>query len=329
MSVCTKVWATTVAIPRAAATGVSASQTVRVLLRIMQPWLAFRVPDPLLCLGFMARELKGRRAATEEARKILRQQIDKGLGHLASRRVSEDGIHSARKQITRARATLRLLRPGLTRKKYRAENHRLRDAAKPLSAARDAAVLRKAIQKLQTGAFEADRMLANEQLRAHRDIAGGRPINHSRRLLRQARARASGWHLGDHGWSTIGAGLRVVYRQGRKALKRANREPSDRALHEWRKQVKYLRYQVQLLQPLWRRPLVALERELHTLSDCLGDAHDLAVLREKLTVQGSSLQRGLLAKLDRQRVRLQRKALQVGVRIYAKTPGMFVTRFTV
>lgn len=172
-------------------------------------------------------------------------------------------------------------------------------------------------------------MLANEQLRAHRDIAGGRPIYHARRLLRQARARASCWHLGNHGWSTIGAGLRVVYRQGRKALNRANQKPSDSAFHEWRKQVKYLRYQVQLLRLIRRRPLVALERELHILSDCLGDAHDLAVLREKLTIKGLALQRGLLVKLDRKQVTLQRKALRVGVRIYAKTPGMFVTRFTV
>jgi CHAD domain-containing protein len=288
----------------------------------------------------MANEFKGKRPATEEARKLLRRQIDKSLDCLEAGRISDERIHRARKQIKMARATLRLLRRELPNKQYRSENRRLRDAARPLSSARDAAVLRKAFQHISAAArggsprhpsFEMDRALANEQSQAHRQIASGAGIPHSRRLLHQAREQTSDWHLGKKGWSTIGAGLRRVYRRGRKALQVVQSAPSDTAFHEWRKQTKYLRHQVQLLRPIWPRPVGALIRELHALSNHLGEDHDLVVLRSKLTakdspLQGKSGRQGLLSRLDRERTLLQRKALEVGTRIYEEPPATFCSR---
>lgn len=288
----------------------------------------------------MTAEFKGKRAATKEARKILRRQIDKGLKGLESRRVSDDRIHRARKQIKMARATLRLLRDGLPSKEYRAENRRLRDAAKPLSEARDALVLKNAFEHilantrgrgLRDDALEVERMLANDQLKAHRRVASRRGIPHSRRLLHKAHTRASGWHFGKEGWSIIGAGLRRIYRQGRDALKAVQTAPSDTGFHEWRKKVKYLRYQVQLLRPISPRPLAALAQELHRLSDSLGDDHDLVVLRSKLKVTGAPLKnkharQAILTKLAHERASLQRKALHAGVRIYAEPAALFCSR---
>jgi CHAD domain-containing protein len=287
----------------------------------------------------MATEFKGKRAATKEARKILRRQIDKGLECLDGQRISDGRIHRARKQIKMARATLRLLREGLPNKQYRAENRRLRDAAKPLSEARDAAILRKAFERIpgargagfRPDALEVDRMLANEQSRAHRQVAGSRGVPHARRLLHQAHARTYRWHLDKDGWSTIGAGLRIIYRQGRKSLKAVHTAPSDTAFHEWRKQIKYLRYQIQLLRPIWPDVLQALARELHSLSDHLGDDHDLVVLRSKLSANDSPLKKrsgrqALLAKLDHKRASLQRKALAVGARVYEEPPPLFCSR---
>ena len=289
----------------------------------------------------MTLEFKGKKSATKETRKILRRQIDKSLKCLDGRRISDGRIHRARKQIKMARATLRLLRDGLANKHYRAENRRLRDAAKPLGEARDAAVLRKAFEHIRSGApstrvrrdraLEMERMLANEQSRAHRQVAGGCGVPHARRLLHEARARTSRWDLGSKGWSTIGAGLRRIYRQGRKALHTVHTAPSDTAFHEWRKQVKYLRYQIQLLRPIWPGSLDALATELHTLSDYLGNDHDLVVLRSKLTANESPLtpelgRKVLLATLDRERGVLQRKALKVGVRVFEERPVLFCSR---
>lgn len=288
----------------------------------------------------MAAEFKGKRAASAEARKILRRQIDKGLSCLEGRRPSDERIHRAREQIKMARATLRLLRAGLTDKQYRTENRRLRDAARPLSAARDAAVLRKAFQhilprrrgaRLPQDALATDRMLAEEQVLAQRRISGDQGIPHSRRLLRKARGHAARWHLDKEDWSTIGPGLRRVYRNGRKEFLAVRHAPSDAGFHEWRKQVKYLCHQIQLLRPVWPGPLDSLAGQLHTLSDYLGDDHDLVVLRSKLTAKISSrsdksTRWPRFTRLDRERSELQRKALERGIRIYEQPPGLFCSR---
>jgi CHAD domain-containing protein len=232
---------------------------------------------------------------------------------------------------------LRLLRPRLSNKEYRAANTCLRDAARPLSATRDAAVLRKAFQRIQTGMRgaglrreigETERLLSEEQSRAHEQLSSRHGVPHSRRLLEEARARSSRFHLGNHGWSIIGAGVRRVYRHGRKALRAVNSTPSDTAFHEWRKQVKYLRHELELLRPIWPGPLDTLTRQLEFLGDRLGDDLDLVVLRAKLTAPGSPLQssRGLIARLDREKVALRRKALKAGARIYKSSPTSFCSR---
>src|ERR1700760_4446527 len=99
----------------------------------------------------MAAELRGRKAATKEARKILLRQIDKADAPLKAKQASDSKVHQARKQIKMARATLRMLRKGLSGKGYRAENKRLRNAAKPLSEARDATVLVATLDELLEG----------------------------------------------------------------------------------------------------------------------------------------------------------------------------------
>ena len=46
-------------------------------------------------------------------------------------------------------------------------------------------------------------------------------------------------------------GVKRVYRQGRKAFDQVKAEATVENLHEWRKQVKYLRHQLELLAPTW------------------------------------------------------------------------------
>jgi hypothetical protein len=54
----------------------------------------------------MAAELKGKTAATKEARKALLRQIHKAQTPLQSKHVADSGVHAARKQIKMARARL-------------------------------------------------------------------------------------------------------------------------------------------------------------------------------------------------------------------------------
>ncbi len=280
---------------------------------------------------------KGKKPATREARKILLGQIRKALEPLTARRASDTHVHRARKQIKKARATLRLLRKSLPASRYRAENQCLRNASQPLSHARDACVLLQTLDDLKTGSgsrggeLALRRQLVGERSRARATIAGAYGLPRVRRLLHNAEAEACRWRVKRKGWSVIGPGLKKVYSRGREAFAVVRRSPGAGQFHEWRKQSNYLRHQLQLLEPLWPGPLECLVKEVHALGDYLGDDHDLALLRSKAEFnQGlrsdERAREAVLTSIDGRRRALQRKALRLGARLYSDPPLQFCRR---
>jgi len=82
-------------------------------------------------------------------RNILLGQIASAQTALyAAERSDDDAVHSARKALKCARATLRLLRGVIGEGRYATENGRLRNAARPLSRVRDAKILLDTARKL-------------------------------------------------------------------------------------------------------------------------------------------------------------------------------------
>jgi len=115
------------------------------------------------------------------------------------------------------------------------------------------------------------------------------------------------WSLPEHeGWRLLKPGFERAYRRGRRAHARARREGTPEALHEWRKEVKYLLYQLQLIEPAWRASERLLARRLDRLADLLGEDHDLAVVRAMVT------EPAVIRLVDRRRAVLQRQAFAVG-----------------
>ena len=102
-------------------------------------------------------------------------------------------------------------------------------------------------------------------------------------------------------------------------------------LHEWRKQAKYLRYQLELLRAVWPGMMEPLAGQADHLGDLLGDDHDLAVLRQMLTQhperfddeEGVEL---LFALIDRRREELEAEATLLGLRLFQDTPQDFARR---
>jgi len=277
--------------------------------------------------------------ALREARRILRGQLKKGLRNLNGQHAANPAdVHDARKHIKKARATLRLLHGTLARGDYRKEDDVLRDAARPLSAARDATVLVDALDGLShryrgarhiRGARRFRRTLLDAQARTQRrtlKAAGG--VRHSRKLMRRARAAAKRWSLGDNGWAALMQGAVRLYRQGRAALDGVRVEPSVECLHHWRKQTKYLYLQLELLAPVCSPRVSRLAQELRELSDDLGDDHDLAVLRKAAAAHAQDFPddagaTAFMTIIERSRTRLQRKALLRGARLYRAPPSRF------
>jgi CHAD domain-containing protein len=272
-------------------------------------------------------------------RRIMRKQLQKVLESLAVRQVTDGKVHDARKRIKKARAALRLLRDVLGKGAYTRENAALRDVARPLSQVRDSKVLLDTLEKLndrfdkKCSGLALDgfsRALNRERQALRRQVLGrAAPLKSQINTLRKVRSHAKDWRVGKDDWTVIGCGLERVYSKGRRAMSAAETEGTPECFHEWRKQVKYLRHQLEFLTPVWPEMFRELADEAHKLADDLGDEHDLTVLREKAQAHGDTLSTDLdvlLALIDRRRIELRDAAVIRGRQLFEEKPGAFAMR---
>ena len=248
-----------------------------------------------------------------------------------------DAIHGARKDLKKARAALRLVREELGEKTFKRENRALRDAARALSASRDAEVKLATLDTLGDGHGDvspAATALWREALVAERDrIVGGESggTEEAVAAIEAVAARAPEWRLRADDWKLLGPGLDTAYREGRKAFAALGEAPDFEAVHELRKRGKDLWYQLRLLREAWQPVLEPTAEEVHDFTDLLGDHHDLAVLCVDLVGREDvdAVHRETLRRLiEARQADLIAAALAAGERIYAEKPKAFSRRIS-
>ena len=271
-----------------------------------------------------------------------RKQMDRSLEELSGvhQDARDETVHEARKAFKRIRAVLRLVRPEMGKVAYRRENTCFRDAGRPLTEVRDAKIFIDTLDKLvehfkehiAAGSFANVRKELRANLRAVRKrvLDEQNALAVVRETVRQARKRIKCWTDVPNKWSAVGSGLEEVHRRTRNAFRGAAAEATVEKLHEWRKQVKYLRYQLESLRPLWPEHMEELAKEADRMGELLGDDHDLAMLRQKLTDDpgrfGDGDAEALVALIDRRRAELEQDARELGERFFQDKPKAFVRR---
>lgn len=266
-----------------------------------------------------------------EVRRVARTRAESALDALRDDLEADpvEAVHTARKDMKKLRSLLRLVRAALDHEVYDHENDSLRRAARMLGGARDADVMLEtmgALEERLPGLTAATGLLRPE-------LAGEWPDDVSRRageaaaIIEGLLTRIGGWPL-DGLDKAIDKGLRRAYGRGRNRFAEALEEPSDEAMHEWRKRAKDLWYHLRLLEDAWPGLLSQLAEEVHVLTDHLGDHHDLAVLAERA---GEVLAKGqpladLLDAAERRQVHHEAAAFALGKRIYAEKPKAFGRR---
>ncbi|MDY7108120.1 MAG: CHAD domain-containing protein [Planctomycetota bacterium] len=277
----------------------------------------------------------------KEARRIAKEQLSRAIDDLSvSAEALHTGVHEARKRLKKLRALLRLLRPNLN-ELYQAENAALRDAARRLSDLRDAEALIESLDLLaERYREELDGALletARRALRQRREAIAARLRLDERAAevidrLGEAKRRVKNWSPDGSGFDALTGGLQKTYRRARRAMNEAYDEPADERFHEWRKRVKYHRYHVRMLRSIWEPVLEVRRDELKTLTDRLGDDHDLVVLRETIRAEPGNLgdadaERRLLELIDRRSAELRAEARPLGARLFAEKPRRLAGRF--
>jgi CHAD domain-containing protein len=272
-------------------------------------------------------------------KRISLEQIDRALDRLSVKTRNRDrAVHEARVCFKKIRAVLRLVYGELGRDTFKLENGKYRDAGRQLAKTRDTAVVAGTLEELVR---DFNKELAHSDIKALRKrLRRSKAEQHSHRKqtlsdvaegLSSARQRVETWPINSDGFPALHAGLKRVYKRGRAGFELARVERTTENLHEWRKQVKYLWYQVCVLNPMWPKPLDILADELSKLADYLSEDHDLALLSRTAIEQAPALGdpgevEKLILLIDQRRILLQTKAVVLGVRIYAEKPKAFVNR---
>lgn len=238
--------------------------------------------------------------------------LDEAIGRLSRR--DDASVHAARKAAKRTRAALRLLRGSLGTAVYRRENRRVRNAARPLTAVRDAYVLRATLRHLPTRQRALAQRLTAGYRRERRAFAT-RGLKSSLRQLAAARARLAGQSAAAPEIGSLAQGVGRTYRAGRKAMARARSD--DGTLHEWRKQSKYLLDELELLRDVFAVDAGRLRHRAEKLSGLLGEDHDLAVLLREIADPAAGGTR-LRELIHGRRRELQRRAAKQGRRLYRR-----------
>lgn len=287
-------------------------------------------------------------SAAEGMRRVIAGRLEKAAERLRENGANGDtaaAIHGARKDLKKARAALRTVRTDLGRKPFKGENRRLRDAARTLAASRDAEVKLATLEALaegaDTGAPPGPLRIWHDALALERDRVTRGDSGASADPDLDAQIAAATWaieaslaavpalNLKHDGWRLLEPGLDRAYREGRAGLALVRDKPSPDNVHDWRKRVKDLWYQLRLLEGAWPGQLVATAGEVHELTELLGDHHDLAVLREDLAGRpevGSGHAAVFEELIERRQAALLGSALALGERVYAEKPKSYRRR---
>lgn len=290
----------------------------------------------------MSFHFKPDESVADGVHRIVRKQFDKALDELNGRSGSkaDKAVHEARKCIKRIRAVIRLIRLDLGRKTCRHEQAALRSVARPLSEARDAQIFVDAIDRL--GERYADE-IRKEELAGIRDVLSERrnaiyrhqleeqgTLAAAAAALEKTHAHINSWTVNGN-WSALSHGLKRICARGQKAFENALACPTTENLHELRKRVKDLSYQLELLEPMRPDVIDVLHRQAQDLADALGDDHDLALLHQVLlddpTIQVDAMALShVLTFIDRRRTELQEQSLRLAQGLYVEKPKRFVER---
>jgi CHAD domain-containing protein len=231
-------------------------------------------------------------------------------------------VHATRKGIKRLRAHLRLARDAIAEDTYRTEDADLRDIGRLLAPARDAYVVGLTLESLEsaTGWEAADDYIEAHHRAAIDELLSG-PLDQARTRLESVRER---WltHPTQLEASAVTDAVERSYRRGRVERETAMASGQAKAFHQWRKRVKYLRYQLEAIGVAEDRVAAWV-----ALGEALGSEHDHTVFIDFCddNIDLCPDRRDRYVLIDRaERRREELRASALGSDVYAGEPEAFV-----
>lgn len=276
---------------------------------------------------------------SEALRSVALAELDIAHGWLSTASDRHRGVHSARKCFKRLRSLLVLARSGMPEPVFRNLTSRVASIGKGLAAARDAQALLDAVNNLEQntapgigeGPMHSVRGWLQERRQAAEQSLAQTTAAEAMRKLLELRPALGNLTVYPDDFTPIAKGLERSYRATRSHFKTAIRSKDAEELHDWRKGVQQHWRHMQLLSPCWPSELSARAQVARSLSQTLGDDHDVAMLmhlvRTPTLTFGSPDDISAFLKRCRKRLKMLRNDAKVkGERLFVEKPVPFAGR---
>ena len=280
----------------------------------------------------MAYRFRKNEALPHAVRRVFAEEIDWAVGQLAESKKRTEAVHESRKSIKKIRGLLGLI-AGPLGSLYKVENRYFRATAKHLSALRDSAVMLETLNSFAAKHPELDNealaLVRRNLERHHRQAPADKQMSATViHALQEARPKCTSWPLEELEFATLLPNLTAAYRSGRKAFRKASKEQSPEALHDFRKKVKQHWYHLRLLDSVLTSEMKKRAADLRELETWLGDEHNINVLCDRIsadveTARDRQQLQPLLGVLAEEAKHLRRNALESGEQLYASKPREF------
>lgn len=239
----------------------------------------------------MAYRLSGNGDLEADIKRIADELVARALRVTGDSKIQQDkAVHEARKCIKMLRGLVRLADDGSAKAAgFTVSDAHFRDAAKELSAVRDAAVAIKTLESLSKDPIsnKKAKALRSELVNKHRAAASrvddGEGMELFRCSLRKGYKSLGRLSLSKKYRAALPErGFDRTYRRARKMMKKADKDRSPELLHRWRRHTKYHYYHAKLLAGRGVPGMETRVRDTHRLEKLLGEHHDLIVLGEEI-----------------------------------------------
>ena len=276
---------------------------------------------------------------SEALRSVGLAELEIAHSSLATPPDRHTGVHSARKCFKRLRSLLLLARPGMPEPVFSNLSARVANIGKGLAAARDAQALLDAVDKLEKateagsgdGPMQSVRGWLHKRRHAAEQNLEQTTASEAMRKLLELRPAFAGLAVYPDDFQPLAKGLERCYRATRRSFKVIFDTDDAEELHEWRKGVQHHWRQMQLLTPCWPSELSARAEAARSLSQLLGEDHDIAMLMHLVSTPtmtfGSPEDTTAFMKRCRKRHKALRQEAKIkGERLFVEKPGPFAER---
>ncbi|MBN1180924.1 MAG: CHAD domain-containing protein [Bacteroidales bacterium] len=245
---------------------------------------------------------------------------------------SGESIHEIRKYFKKLRALTRLVKNAFGPQTYEQENYHYRNLGRLISPLRDGAIFIEVWDKLLNDTshkslvkpiYEGIKESLTDAMNLKIDqfLIKEDPLSLIRRGLISAKERLISTPGFAPTLTILKQGLTDTFQTGKTAMQNAINDPNIENLHEWRKQVKYLMYQLDTIQKIAKGIPDQLYTDFDVLSDLLGDDHDYAELAKELenhlhVLQYDEYLEKLRNIIDNDRIKKQQDAWPIGDKLY-------------